>query len=181
MAYEIKLVAENTPIILDNEKGLRVLALYEDDKFENSKKISIGGFVSTTKSQIRSIKKVEDSSASMEKNNDVTREVDIQHYKYYNEWKTKTPEQKANRDSLFKEVYKAIHAEYPNEETLTAFKNDSNTFFKENPNRTYQNPDLFMKHSGGEKAKKLIISKYQSTMLRVLEKVLVEDMRMARN
>lgn len=180
MAYEIKLVAENNPIILDNEKGLKVLALYEDDKVENSKKISLGGLVSTTKSQIRSIKKVEDNSASMDKNNDVTKNADIEHFKYYTEWKNKTPEQKANRNSLFKEVYKAIHKEYPSQEILNEFVNESIHFFQENPKRTYQNPDLFMKYSGGEQAKKLTISKYQSTMLRILENVVVQDIQMAK-
>jgi hypothetical protein len=179
MAYEIRIIGEPNPIVLPNDKGLKVIAMYESAAIAKDTKVNLGDLMRTTKGQIRSIKKVDDSAAGDKKSNKYVTNVDEEHLKIYKEWVIRTPEQKANRTAMFAQVYKTIHDKDPEPEVIEALKKDLIIFFTENKKRTYGDPAIYIKHFGeGIRNKK--ISKFKSVILNLMERVLSEDMTQAR-
>lgn len=174
MAYEIKIMGDNNPILLEGEAGMKVKALFEDDNIENNVKVTIGNILTCAKGQIRSIRKVDDSSASMKRNNDVTEDLNKVDFDIYKSWLIKSPVLKAERLELFKQCFKMIHDKLPSEELLTLLKTELVSFFKENPKRTYANGDLYVKYLDKRK-KDDKISVFKMPLFRVMERLIATD------
>lgn len=179
MAYEIKIIGEQNPVVLDNDQGLKVISLYEDKKVEKDTKINLGGLLRTNKGQIRSIRKVEDTASSNKKIDAVVSDTNKLERDIYFSWKSKSPASKAERLELFKQCYRAIHGVFPSEEVLSDLKADLILFFKENPNRTYGDPAIYIKHFG-QGAEKLKISTFKFSILKLLERIIINDMLTAK-
>jgi hypothetical protein len=181
MAYEIKIIGENNPIILNNEQGLKVITLYESKTIPNDTKINLGDVIRTSKGQIRNIRKVEDSASSNKRISQVAEDVEKVHKKEYLNWKVKSPEQKSERLTLFREVFKVLHDRHPEPEEEIELKKDLSTFFKEQPQRTYADPVVYLKHlKDNKQLRDKKVDKHKSVMLRLFERVLVCDMIDAR-
>jgi hypothetical protein len=179
MAYEIKIIGEQNPIVLTNDQGLKVITMYEDRLVPKDTKINLGDVIRTNKGQIRSIRKVEDSASGNSKINKVVVDVNKLDRDIYLSWKVKTPEEKAKRLEMFVQCYRAIHNKMPSEEVLADLKEDLVIFFSKNPNRTYPDPPIYIKHFGVG-ADKLVIDKFRFSMLKLLEQVIVNDMLTAK-
>jgi len=59
MAYEVKLMGEQNPIVLSNEDGLKVITLYEDKTVLKDTNSNVGDVNRTNKGKKRSMKKRE--------------------------------------------------------------------------------------------------------------------------
>lgn len=172
MAYEIRIVGENNPITLDNNLGLQVKVAYDDDSIPDSQKLRIGDTLSVRKSQIRFVRRVEDSEAANESKNRVADDINGDHLKRYRIIRNLRPEEKARQVELFRQCHKAVSGSFPSESSLEGFRKDSIAFFTDNPNRIVPSPSCFrnnMPKEGGNP----FASRF---MLRLLESVIMEDM-----
>lgn len=177
MSYEIRIVGDMNSTTITNNQGMALKALWEDRKVTNDSVLTFGD-TSAKKSQIRSIKKVEDQSASISKNDNVTKDVDRKHLETYRGWLKRSPKERSERVALFKQTYFAVWNEYPSEDILLSLKSELQHFFQENPKRTYGDIPTYVNHLG--KAKDRRISTFKNTLFKLLESVVVEDYEMAK-
>lgn len=178
MAYEIKIIGDNNPILLETDAGMRVKAAYEDDNVPDTRKLKIGDSLSIRKGQIRFVRKVEDAKSTSRKSNAIVDDINKRDLEIYRSWLSKRPEQRADRLALFSECYRTIHGMLPSEEVKALVRTDLRKFFEENPKRTYGNGDIYVNHMDRRK-KNAEISVFQSPIFRLMERVIAEDMRRA--
>lgn len=174
MAYEVRIVGTNDSITVDNDQGMRVRALYEDDGVSDSAKINIGEQLVVRKGQIRFIRRVEDSLAASRRSNEVVSDTNRENDRIYEEWAAKSPEIRSRRDGMFRMAYRAIHGSGPGRDVLDALSVDLRRFFADNPRRTYGDGSVYVAHLGREKRSENI-GGTRMAALRLMERVIAED------
>lgn len=178
MAYEVRIIGSNDPIVVDdNAKGMRLMAMYEDDSIPDSQKLSIGDGFSTRKGQIRYVKRVEGGRSEGSAGRKVADDTDTLHMQRHRRLRVLAPEKKTEMTALFRHCFRVVTGREPGKADVDGFRTDAAEFFRTSPNRIVPSPKCFTDHIPEARGGSGYASKF---MLRLLERVIVEDILTAK-